>query len=58
MEALRQGASVIRSRNRYPEATAMAALNRRLSAVVVNSNPHDYGGEGLVSIKAFSCSRA
>jgi 4-aminobutyrate aminotransferase-like enzyme len=46
LEGLSQGASVIRSRNRVPEAKPMAMLNKKLSAVVFDKNDKDYGGKG------------
>jgi 4-aminobutyrate aminotransferase-like enzyme len=47
LEALRQGATLIRSRNRFPEASGMIHINRKLSSVVVSENSHDYEGDGL-----------
>ncbi|MGE0614620.1 MAG: aminotransferase class III-fold pyridoxal phosphate-dependent enzyme [Bacteriovoracia bacterium] len=47
MEAWRSGVTHIRSRNRFPEAAKMAALNRRISTVIVDENPKDYEGDGL-----------
>lgn len=46
MAALYQKSSVIRSRNRYPEAESMSHLNRFFSAVVVDKNHEAYGGGG------------
>jgi len=46
MEAYQQGVSVIRSRNRYPQAQNMIVLNRKLSAVTIAINEKDYGGSG------------
>jgi 4-aminobutyrate aminotransferase-like enzyme len=47
LEALRQGATLIRSRNRFPEASGMIHINRKLSSVVVSENTHDYEGDGI-----------
>lgn len=45
IEAERIGAKKIKSRNRYPEAYAMDALNHKLGAVTLLKNLNDYGGK-------------
>jgi 4-aminobutyrate aminotransferase-like enzyme len=45
IEARRRGVLKIKSRNRYPEASAMDALNHKFGAVTLQKNPLDYGGK-------------
>jgi 4-aminobutyrate aminotransferase-like enzyme len=55
--ALRKGASFLKSRNRYPEATAMARLNFRLGGAITDFNFKDYGGEGTALYQSWSFCR-
>jgi 4-aminobutyrate aminotransferase-like enzyme len=50
----RRGAEHLKSRNRYPEAIAMARLNFRLSAAITDFNPQDYGGSGTALYQSIS----
>ncbi len=43
--AHQMGVRKIKSRNRYPEAFAMDALNHKLGAVTLQKNLNDYGGK-------------
>ena len=44
IEAFKQQTPYIRGRNRYPEASAMLALNHSLGGLVIDENHQDYGG--------------
>jgi len=52
--ALRRGARFLKSRNRYPEAIAMARLNFRLSGAITDFNQKDYGGSGTALYQSWS----
>ncbi|MEO5667329.1 MAG: aminotransferase class III-fold pyridoxal phosphate-dependent enzyme [Bdellovibrionota bacterium] len=56
--AIRSGARYLKSRNRYPEAIAMARLNFRLSAAITDINEKDYGGTGTALYQSWNFERS
>lgn len=58
MEAIRQDADVIRSRNRHPEAQAMNVLNRQLGSVVIDKSEKDYEGNGKALYQSIRISKS
>jgi 4-aminobutyrate aminotransferase-like enzyme len=57
IEAMRQGSSALKSRNKHPEASAMARLNFRLSGATTDVNLNDYGGTGTALYQSLSFPR-
>lgn len=54
MECLRQGASVLRSRNKIPDSDAMAHINQKLSAVELDRRDHQYSGKGWAAYQSLT----
>jgi len=54
IEAMMKDCTALKSRNRHPEAKAMARLNLRLSGIVTDVNEKDYGGKGRALYQSLS----
>lgn len=53
-----QGGNLIRSRNRFPEATTMSRLNKMLSSAHIKTNPNDYDGKAMAHYQSITLSKS